>query len=889
MTPERWRRIDALFHAAAALPPEERARLLDAECAADDALRNEVENLLQDDRDGDTVEGVISGTAAEAVRSRESWQGQRLGPWRVLHRIGEGGMGAVFLAVRDDEQFRKQAAIKVLRFEFYSESMLSRFRRERQVLADLEHPHIARLLDGGASEQGIPWIAMEYVAGVPITDYCAGKNLNVEARLRLFQQVCDAVQYAHSRLVIHRDIKPANILVSPEGVPKLLDFGIAKLIDAEEPAAAGEATVTNAVLLTPRYASPEQVRGEVVSTATDVYSLGAVLYELLTGVPAHVFSTSDFAEVARVITEQNLVPPSVPGGRRLRGDLDNIVLKAMQKEPSRRYGTVKGLSEDIDRYLDGLPVTARPDSLSYRTGRYVRRHWFAVASLAVVMLALGIGLGIALQQARLAREQFGNVRMLANHFLFDFYDSISLVPGTTKAKELIASTALEYLGKLEQSAGSDRTLQREIASAWVKVARVQGFPGEPNLGRTADAYKSLEKSAALHSHLNPNTPEEITEAIEPLARLAFLEIDQGHYAQSVAFSKRAIALAERVPADKVTAELATAHGLTWARMVAALEELGDSEAGYQAARKGMVILSAYAARDGSQNFDPRPRPLIAQLEVGARQTGRLDEAVALLEEGLSRWGSGPVMRPYYISRLGETYASVDGPSWDNATKAIELTLEAIEQIERNLRIDPADVNTKYSLAVEKSRIGYFLRQSDPERAVQALEFTIRCFEEMAHADPDNTEYPLRLARYRARMALARSFLHQQRQVEDLTTTVLAVKEAQGQNRLHLLNLCAEALANVGSPKRAAALFEDAIVMAEDLLAREGGRMATQIEATRSIEQYADFVRKTGDLARADRLLRRTAAVWGAREPVTTYVKLRRERSERLLLALRNGR
>ena len=306
---------------------------------------------------GSGLTGVVEHAAAAAAESEGNWTGRRVGPYRIVRPLGRGGMGAVYLAVRDDDQFHKEVAIKTLKFELEGSSAVSRFRHERQILAHLEHPNIARLLDGGTTEQGTPYIVLEYVAGVADHRLVRGTALSIEQRLGLFRQVCEAVQYAHQHLVVHRDIKPGNILVTPDGVPKLLDFGIAKLLDASvgNGAEAPAATATGILLMTPDYASPEQVRGEAVSTATDVYSLGAVLYQLLTGQRPHAFRNYDAVEIARVVCQTETRPPSALGNRRLRGDLDNIVLKAMHKEPGAPLRIGVELSEDIRRQLEGCP------------------------------------------------------------------------------------------------------------------------------------------------------------------------------------------------------------------------------------------------------------------------------------------------------------------------------------------------------------------------------------------------------------------------------------------------------------------------------------------------------------------------------------------------------
>jgi len=387
MTPERWKQAKEVLGTALDRPAEERAAWVAEACGGDAELRAEVESLLASHGEADEF---METTARDAVlRSvtearREAVPGARIGPYKVLSEIGRGGMGAVYLAERDDQEYRKRVAIKLVK-DVDSESVVRRFRQERQILAELDHPNIARLLDGGSTAGGIPYFVMEHVEGVPIDAYCEAKGLPVDQRLALFRTVCSAVGDAHRKLVVHRDLKPGNILVTAEGTPKLLDFGIAKLLT---PPPGSEDTVTGTKLMTPEYASPEQWRGGSITAASDIYSLGVLLYRLLTGRGPYRVGSDLPLELGRVVCEEDPDAPSVaaapPTRHRLAGDLDAIVLKALRKEPERRYGSAEELSDDIRRHLEGLPVTARKDGVAYRAGRLVRKNK-AVAVMAVTM------------------------------------------------------------------------------------------------------------------------------------------------------------------------------------------------------------------------------------------------------------------------------------------------------------------------------------------------------------------------------------------------------------------------------------------------------------------------------------------------------------------------
>jgi eukaryotic-like serine/threonine-protein kinase len=400
MTRERWQNVRKTLEAALETDPSERARYLDQACAGDVELRREVESLIQanDQATGTFLagqaihhvsdfQGASASGGTNSDTSSDTLQGRRIGPYLVMEEIGHGGMGTVYRAIRDDDQYQQQVAIKVVRGGLGDRLAIQRFKAERQILATLDHANIARLLDGGATADGRPYVVMEYIVGVPIDEYANARGLNVRERLKLFRTVCSAVAFAHQRLVIHRDIKPGNILVTQGGEPKLLDFGIAKILDDEPQSGGGHATVTMVRLMTPEYASPEQVRGEPVSTATDVYSLGVVLYALLTGRRPYPASSKSSHDIIQAVLGTEPEKPST-ANRRLRGDLDNIVLKALRKEPERRYASVEQFSEDIRKHLAGLPVSARPDTLAYRGSKFVRRHKWAVIAATLAVLAL---------------------------------------------------------------------------------------------------------------------------------------------------------------------------------------------------------------------------------------------------------------------------------------------------------------------------------------------------------------------------------------------------------------------------------------------------------------------------------------------------------------------
>ncbi|MBA8888593.1 serine/threonine-protein kinase [Dokdonella fugitiva] len=469
MDRQAWERVRALFERALEWPADARARFLDEACADDATLRREVEAMLRADADA-AATGLAAATPefAEALagtreREGDAWIGRRVGVWRLLRELGRGGMGTVYLAERDDGEYVQQAAVKLMRGGWSGEALLQRFRAERQILATLGHPNIARLLDGGVDDDGRPFLALEYVDGSTLAEHCDARRLGIGERLALFLAVCDAVAYAHRSLVVHRDLKPSNILVDAQGHVKLLDFGIARLLDAGDAAA----TATALRMFTPEYAAPEQIQGKPVTTGVDVHALGLLLYELLTGrrpydatgsSPAayeQAILTAEPLRPSRAVTQadarsaalahvRSLQPASLRA--RLRGDLDAIVLKALRKEPEQRYASVEAMAEDVRAYLAHAPVKARRGNVSYRLARFLRRHALAAGLAAVALSSLVAGLGTAVWQARVAREQRDVARVEARNSaaVVDFLTGVfaGADPANTDGRDPAASELL---------------------------------------------------------------------------------------------------------------------------------------------------------------------------------------------------------------------------------------------------------------------------------------------------------------------------------------------------------------------------------------------------------------------------------------------------------------
>ncbi|MGE3616144.1 MAG: serine/threonine-protein kinase, partial [Gemmatimonadales bacterium] len=469
--PDLWRRARPLLDRALELPEAERTAFVAETTRSDPELGEALTRLLAAAADeAPFLESLDAGTLGLLGADPAGAVGRRLGPYELIRLLGAGGMGAVYLARRADGEFEQRVAVKVIRSGPLDASAVARFRRERQILAWLDHPHIARLLDGGVDEAG-PYLVMEYVEGEPIDQYCDRHGLGVPDRIRVFLAVCDAVEYAHRNLIVHRDLKPGNILVTESGQVKLLDFGIARLLD-DEPAD-GAVTETGTQLLTRDYASPEQIRGGPITTASDGYALGVVLYQLLTGRLPHDTRGMSPAALEHEVTE--VAPPRPSSLRReLSGDLDTILLQALRPDPARRYGTAAALADDLRRHLERRPVSARPDTLGYRLSRFVRRNALAVGAATVLLVSIVGGALATMYQGARAERRFQSVRALANALLSDLHDAVRELPGATATRELLVSHALNYLDELRTEVPTDPDLLLELAAAYEQIGEIQG-------------------------------------------------------------------------------------------------------------------------------------------------------------------------------------------------------------------------------------------------------------------------------------------------------------------------------------------------------------------------------------------------------------------------------
>ncbi|GMU66910.1 MAG: hypothetical protein AMXMBFR36_31840 [Acidobacteriota bacterium] len=779
---------------------ERRTRLAALE---DRTLAAGVERLL-------AADGVSDSALIDPLRAAAGWmaeadgvaalpldrRGERIGPWRIVEPLGRGGMGEVFVAERADGAFERRVALKLLKRGLDSEEIVARFLAERRILARLDHPGIARLVDGGLAADGRPYFALELVAGRPITNWCAERELGLEARLRLVLDVVAAVDFAHRNLVVHRDLKPSNVLVTDSGEVKLLDFGIAKLLgDGSD-----DATRTGARLLTPRYAAPEQLAGEPVTTATDVHALGLLVWELVTGEPARrlpsgvVPSPADLERDTRTPPSARVLESAEPGrapleedsprarrrlARRLSGDLDKVVLRALRREPERRYPSAAAFGEDVVRFLENRPVAARGGALAYRAGKFARRHRAAVVTAALVALSLAAGVAATLRQARIAETEraraerrFADVRRLANVALFDVHATLDNVAGSLATRRLLVETALAYLDDLAREAGDEPALLDELATAYERTAEVQGMPGWPSEGRSGDALASLERALELRRRLSAaagsGRAADLAEA-RLLVRIGSVHAARGAGAAAAALHREALVLyrASRARPAAAARSDSTREGLEEVQARIALGddlwELGDlaSATGHYREARGEAI-AVRSADPGSALAIRQVGVLDQRLGDAAAESG--DWAVALahheaslaidLELAARAPDDAEVRRDLGtdLSRLGVDLAALGRPA-----EALARHRAAIELREALLLEEPDDARALDDAAESRLEAARSLLALERRaEAVAEIGVALDRRRRLARLDPGNARWQEALAENLAVLADAES-------------------------------------------------------------------------------------------------------------------------------------
>jgi serine/threonine protein kinase len=746
LSPDQWQALSPYLDQALAMTDDERAAWLSSLGERDPALAAQLGALLDEHR-ALAQEGFLENVRF-ALPNSTGLAGQTLGPYTLISQIGQGGMGSVWLARRSDGRFERRAAVKFVSIALAGRATEERFKREGSILGRLTHPHIAELLDAGISSEGQPYLILEYVDGTTIDQYCDQHKLDLEARVRLFLDVLAAVAHAHANLIVHRDIKPSNVLVTTGGEVKLLDFGIAKLLEGEgQTGAATLLTHEGGSALTPQYAAPEQLTGQPVTTATDVYALGVLLYVLLSGRHPAGSGLHSPAELVKAVLE--LEPPrtsdAIKGDenqliaerrgatpeklrRELRGDLDTIVGKALKKDPRERYASVTGFADDLQRYLKDEPISARPDALAYRAAKFLRRNRTVVTltatAIVLVIGSLSTGLYVANRQRKIAEQRFTQVRQLANKFV-DIDAKIRGLQGSTKVRLQMVSDSLQYLRSLESEGHVDKDLALDIAFAYVKVAHAQGDPTSPNLGQFAEAKESLSQASRFVDPILADDPKN-RRALFIATTIAHdrmvLADDSGHHEESLAYAKDAVSLIERF-LSLGNADFREVYSMVYfytnvANVTVSCRRFDDAT---RYCRRALEIVRPVkiARRVAEGNID-------GVLADTLRQSGDLEgalktanETVTLQEQAaadgeaalLINLGDALMLKGIILGR-----ADAD-PSLGRSDEALTAFQRAIDIPEELAKKDSADHFSRNKVAAYAVEVGNLLRHKDLRRAL----------------------------------------------------------------------------------------------------------------------------------------------------------------------------
>jgi len=737
MSGARWDRIKEIVSASLDLQEPERSAYVSEQCGEDSDLHGEVQSLIAsyEEAEGfldkpvipelpDRAMTLLEQGVAPHVAGGDARLGQRLGPYRIVELLGSGGMGVVYRAVREDGDFSMNVAIKLVKRGMDSDLILRRFRRERQILARLNHPNIARLLDGGVTHEGLPFFVMEFIAGTPLDDYLRRNKLPLDQRLDMFLAVAAAVGYAHQNLVVHSDLKASNIMISKEGVPKLLDFGIARLVDPETEDQTQRTGAFRAV--TPAYASPEHLRGDPVTVASDVYSLGVLFYEMLTGErPFGVEMRTPQQALAVIESMEPRRASAVSGDGSVAGDLDNIARKALDREPSRRYATVEQFADDVRRYVEGLPVLARPSTVTYRLSKFIRRHRFQAAAVALLLLSLVAGAATTAWQARQAQLQreraerrYNDLRRLATSLMYEMDEALVGVPGAIHVRAKLMERSLAYLDSLNRDSATDDTLRAELAAAYEKMGDLQGQQGESNLGNTAAALESYRKALSIREELatrNPRDPKRKQDYADITQRIAGVFKVAGQYREGLDMDQKALRIREQLlEADPANLDLLRSYARNLTTMGGSYSHLGDWTAVLDYRRRALDYHQRLAGLPGATKQDRHGLALanIRMSSIHVKLRG-YEAALTYARQALSIESdiehSNPNNR---VDRLALAYAQsslayalVESGSANEGIAWYRTSMRIFDEI---IAADPADERAESLRATAHARLGLAL-------------------------------------------------------------------------------------------------------------------------------------------------------------------------------------
>jgi serine/threonine protein kinase/tetratricopeptide (TPR) repeat protein len=809
MDAERWKRVDDVLQAALQVPDEQQEEFLRRACGSDAELQQEVSSLLSSHHDADNLldrplieSADLENPALDDHEFVESLTGRVVSHYRILSHLAHGGMGNVWLAERNDGRFERRVAIKFLNIAVNSPLSLERFKREGAILGQLAHPNIAELIDAGVTTAGEPFLVLEHVQGKQIDEYCDEHVFDIDNRIKLFLDVLSAVGHSHSNLIVHRDIKPANVLVTDEGHVKLLDFGIARLLsDNDDSSAPTRLTLEGDKALTPRFAAPEQIMSGSITTATDVYALGVLLYLLLSGRYSAGEGPHSATDLVRIIVDLETPKMSLsaasagtetpvtaaakrattPDGlqRKLRGDLDTIVGKALKKNPSERYISVAAFADDLRRYLQHEPISARPDTITYRVGKFVRRNRVevvvAAATLSLVIASLAGGLYVANRQRVIAQKRFLEARQLANKFI-DLDEQIRGLPGSTKVRNQIVSDTLQYLTGLGREASGDKDLSLEIAHTYVQVAHVQGDPTSPNLGLFSEAETSLKNAERFLEPVLEQDPNNragrVLSATIAHDRMALSDA-QGRSEQALAEADQTVAQLDRLVAlgNLTPSEV---YGVVY-RYTNVAEEYEQGRQFDKAVRYCQVALNLSRQAASVRRLEGN---IFHALAFSQWQSGNLDEALATTYKSLEiiekEAATGhATIRSNQINVLlhqGMILGKADGElSLGHRADALAAFRNAFSIAEERASSDSSDALSHHQVAEAGLEIGNILRHTNPREALAVYDHSLATIQETksnSQTQRDEAEllaassYPLRTIgkNDEARQRIDKSFL-----------------------------------------------------------------------------------------------------------------------------------
>jgi len=925
---EQRERVKGIFGEAIEREPGARSAFLDEACGADTALRSEVESLLAEfDRSVGLSQQPFFTSGFEATAPSGT-----IGPYQLIKKLGEGGMGQVWLA-EQKAPVARQVALKLIRPGFYDASVVQRFQAERQSLAIMDHPTIAKVFDAGTTAAGQPYFVMEYVAGLPITEYCDEKKLTIRERVELFIQVCEGVQHAHQKAVIHRDLKPVNILVvevDGKPMPRIIDFGLAKAVT---PLATGATLITQPgnFLGTPGYMSPEQANpGEMdIDTRTDVYSLGVVLYVLLTGLePFDVRAWKKMPpdEVLRRLREEDPPRPStrvstekeasslaaVARGTepkqlasQLKGDLDWITMKAVEKDRTRRYGAPSELAADLRRYLNNQPVLARPTSAAYRSQKFVRRHRVAVSAAVLGLTAILGATGIAIYQARVSQRRFQDVRKLAHTFVFDLHDEVAKLEGSTQAREMMVHTGLTYLDDLARSAGGDLDLQREIAAGYMKIGDAQGHPTKPNLGRLADALAAYEKSGDIYEKIAAKNPAYLPDLATFYVNYAGLVRFTDDRKRARALSESAIETFDRIRArQRLDGDLEIAYIHAWCT----LGDLDEDMARNTQAWKEFTTCGELARLRLARTKDRQALAMLAladeRIGTAAGELGLFGQAFQALDEDESLLGellAAEPQNPAFHRRQAlvhnyrsEIYYNDSKPDLNDAARALDSGRRYLASAEAMVRSDPSNRSAQLSRAIAMFTVSLPLREFDALAALRMAQDSVRIFDGMVASQKPS--YLVISRRVHALVRLGEAQLMTGRLAEAHATAEAALtaerpiatrtKEEWDDEKsilVRALILAGKANAAVGDYDRAENLLREAREIAQKIA--QSGELEYAIPLANADHALGEFYIRSHRIQQARICYEEMVELWQRFPETNQYVSRQTSDSKRLLASV----